>query len=188
MSRWERLRRPSAASSTTSGPNFSEASRTSSAHSSTVTSPTTPAFPLPPAAAPSHDMMRTVSDDSYMHILAASAAAAQSSHRGGRSLRHGFAAIVHCSPQKGSTASVAPMRAVRQQRICTPLQARTKHRQEAGVARYTFHKLSARLQSAQEGRTAGTGVDKPVKPHFLDLSSIICPTPAHSDAQQQPKR
>lgn len=182
MSRWERLRRPSAASST-KRPNFSEASRTSSAHSSTVTSPTTPAFPLPPAAAPSHDMMRTVSDDSYMHILAASAAARRAATEAGAVSDTASLLSFTCSlskefdRQRGADARSAS---------AADLHAAAKHAQSTDKKQAwldtTFHKLSARYRAPKKGAQQGQASTKPVKPHFLDLSSIICPTPAHSDA------
>ncbi|KAJ1018866.1 hypothetical protein NDA16_004669 [Ustilago loliicola] len=43
----------------------------------------------------------------------------------------------------------------------------------------TFNKLSARYRAPKKGENQKGGAStRPVKPHFLDLSSIICPCPA----------
>ncbi len=45
----------------------------------------------------------------------------------------------------------------------------------------TFNKLSARYRAPKKGASSkGAATTRPAKPHFLDLSSIICPVPAHA--------
>ncbi|KAJ9477791.1 hypothetical protein PHBOTO_001356 [Pseudozyma hubeiensis] len=190
MSRWERLRRPSAASST-KRPNFNEFSRSNS--SSTVTSPTTSFFPLPsPLGGPSQDMMRTASDDSYMHILAASAAARRAAmESGGPASDAASVMSFTCSlskefdRQRGDERSLhaslhdLPSAMAAANKMHSEQQAQGLDKKQAWLDT-TFHKLSARYRAPKKGATSKTPV-RPTKPHFLDLSSIICPTPARSD-------
>ncbi|CBQ73702.1 hypothetical protein sr07581 [Sporisorium reilianum SRZ2] len=194
MSRWERLRRPSAASST-KRPNFNEASRSNSTISSTVTSPTTPFFPLPsPLGGPSHDMMRTASDDSYMHILAASAAARRAAMESGAGVSD-TASIMSftCSLSKEFDRHRADAHSLNASLADLPSSAaanaskmHAQQQQNVGSKQAwldtTFHKLSARYRAPKKSANQKGGAStRPTKPHFLDLSSIICPTPQHTD-------
>ncbi|SAM82623.1 uncharacterized protein UBRO_05130 [Ustilago bromivora] len=192
MSRWERLRRPSAASST-KRPNFNEANRSYSNHSSTVTSPVTSHFPLQsPLGGPSHDMMRTASDGSYMHILAASATARRAAMESGAAVASDTASVMSftCSLSKEfdrQRTDVASLNAslpdlpssVGGMSKAHPYgQSQSLEKKQAWLDT-TFNKLSAKYREPKKGANQKGGAPtRPVKPHFLDLSSIICPTPA----------
>ena len=192
MSRWERLRRPSAASST-KRPNFSDASRSNSTHSSTVTSPTTPFFPLPSpiGGPPSQDMLRTASDDSYMHILAASAAARRAAMESGAAASAAASLMSFtCSLSKEFDRQRTDVDSLNASLVDLPASAgsasRGKPQPESLEKKQawldtTFNKLSARYRTPKKGPNQKGGAARPAKPHFLDLSSIICPTPAPAD-------
>ncbi|SPO26774.1 uncharacterized protein UTRI_04084_B [Ustilago trichophora] len=189
MSRWERLRRPSAASST-KRPNFnSDAGRSNSAHSSTVTSPTTPFFPLPsPIGGPSQDMLRTASDDSYMHILAASAAARRAAMESGATTSDAASVMSFtCSLSKEFDRQRTDVDSLNASLLDLPATARSQPQSENLEKKQawldtTFNKLSARYRAPKKGASQKGGASaRPAKPHFLDLSSIICPTPAPTD-------
>ncbi|TKY85385.1 hypothetical protein EX895_005547 [Sporisorium graminicola] len=195
LSRWERLRRPSAASST-KRPNFGEANRSYSTSSSTVTSPTTPFFPLPsPLGGPSHDMMRTVSDDSYMHILAASAAARRAAMDSGATAPDTASVMSFtCSLSKefdrhradahslnAPLADLPSSTTTTANRMPAQQQAPSIGTKQAWLDT-TFNKLSARYRTPKKGAAQKGGAStRPTKPHFLDLSSVICPTPQYTD-------
>lgn len=192
MSRWERLRRPSAASST-KRPNFNEANRSNSTSSSTVTSPTTPFFPLPsPLGGPSHDMMRTASDDSYMHVLAASAAARRAAMESG-AVASDTASIMSftCSLSKEFDRHRADAHSLNASLANLPSSAATANKMQAQQQTQnveskqawldtTFNKLSARYRMPKKSTNQKGGASTQSKPHFLDLSSIICPMPKHT--------
>ncbi|SNX84931.1 uncharacterized protein MEPE_03640 [Melanopsichium pennsylvanicum] len=184
MSRWERLRRPSAASSS-KRPNFSEVSRTNSAHSSAVTSPTSTFFPLPsPIGGPSQGMLRTASDDSYMHILAASAAAKRAAleSEGATSDAASIMSFT-CSLSKEFDRQRTEVDTLNASRTdLAGSAAKSQPQTEKGQAWLdtTFNKLSARYRAPKKNANPKASA-RPIKPHFLDLSSVICPTPAPVD-------
>lgn len=190
MSRWERLRRPSAASST-KRPQFNEASRSNSAYSSTVTSPVNSLFPLPsPIGGPSADMMRTASDDSYMHILAASAAARRAAIESGQAVSDTASiSSFTCSLSKEfdrQRTDVASLNASLPDLSVSAGPAPSFQRTMSLDKRQawldtTFNKLSARYRAPKKAANQKALNARPTKPHFLDLSSIICPTPAPAD-------
>uniref|UniRef100_V5GG10 Uncharacterized protein n=1 Tax=Kalmanozyma brasiliensis (strain GHG001) TaxID=1365824 RepID=V5GG10_KALBG len=178
LSRWERLRRPSAASST-KRPTFADAS------SSTVTSPTSPFFPLPSPGAQSSNMMRTASDDSYMHILAASAAARKAAMDSGAVVSDtASVSSFTCSLSKEFDRQRTDVATLNASLPDLPASAQASirvHSTNGGGDKKqawldtTFNKLSARYRCPKKAKAPAL---KPNKPHFLDLSSIICPIPA----------
>lgn len=137
-------------------------------------------------------MMRTASDDSYMHILAASAAAKRAAMESGAAAASDSASVMSftCSLSKefdrqrtdvdslNASLTDLPSAAGSMGKARAYRQTQSLDKKQAWLDT-TFNKLSARYRAPKKGvNQKGAASTRPVKPHFLDLSSIICPTPA----------
>ncbi|PWZ00212.1 hypothetical protein BCV70DRAFT_206473 [Testicularia cyperi] len=170
---WERLRRPSTASST-KRPQYNESNRSISNVGATIGRNNGNGVTSPAAAMfASHDMMRTASDDSYLHILA-SRRPAQDSDTASISSFTCSLSKEFDRQRRGADAHAAT-------RSTAPSSASSYAPNSAKQAWLdsTFDKLSALYRSKRAGKGANEAQPaSKVKPHFLDLSSVICPVPS----------